>query len=74
MKEIKMRKEFKMSLKTKIVIFMAAVLLTFVGFNIIASSGAVDLIKVGKEAGYDIIANVLAKAETASNHSNLIKG
>lgn len=63
-----------MSLKTKVAIFIAAVLLTLVGFNMIASSGAVDLVKVGKEAGYEIIANVLAKAETASHHSNPIKG
>lgn len=63
-----------MSLKAKIAIFIVAVLLTFVGFNMIASTGAVDLLKVGKKAGYEIIANVLAKAETASHHSNPIKG
>lgn len=60
-----------MSIKTKITIFIAAVLLTFFGFNMIASSGAADMIKVGKKAGYEIIANTVAKAETASHHSNL---
>lgn len=61
-----------MRLKTKLMIFIAAVLLTFVGFNMIASTGAVDIIKVGKKAGYEIIANVMTKAETASHHSKLI--
>jgi hypothetical protein len=40
-----------------------AVFLTFVGFNLIAFSPAVDLLKLGKEAGNEIIANVLAKEE-----------
>ncbi len=58
-----------MNIKTKITLFVAAVLLTFIGFNLIASAGADDIIKVGKKAGYEIIANVLAEAETALNHS-----
>lgn len=61
-----------MSIKIKIAIFLVAVLLTFFGFNMIASSGADDLIKVGKKAGYEIIANVISEAETASHHSDLI--
>ena len=61
-----------MRFRTKVAIFMMAVLLTFVGFNLIASPSTVDLLKIGKEAGYDIIANVLAKAETATHHSNSI--
>jgi hypothetical protein len=44
-------------------------MLTFFGFNLMTSSVAVDLAKVGKEAGYEIIANVLAKTETASSYS-----
>jgi len=48
--------------------------LTFVGFNIIVSSTAVDLLKIGKEAGYEIIANFLAKGETATPHSFPSKG
>ena len=60
----------KMRFRTKVAIFMMAVLLTFVGFNLIASPSAVNLLKMGKEAGYEIIANVLAKAETAAHHSN----
>ena len=46
----------KMKLKTKIEIFVVAVLLTFVAFNLMASPAAVDLIKLGKEAGYEMIA------------------
>ena len=67
-----MRKEAQMKIKTKVAILLAAVLLTFLGFNLIASSGAVELVKVGKQAGYEIISNFLAKADTASHHS--IKG
>jgi len=63
-----------MRLKEKIAIFTLAVILTFVGFNLIVSSSAVDLFKVGKKAGYEIISNVLAKADTAAHHSSLIKG
>jgi hypothetical protein len=66
---IEMRKEAKMKFKTKVAILLAAVLLTFLGFNLIASSGAVELVKVGKQAGYEIISNYLAKADTASHYS-----
>ncbi len=52
-----------MRLRTKLAIFLVAVLLTFVGFNLIAFSPAVDLLRLGKEAGNEIIANVLAKEE-----------
>ncbi len=63
-----------MKLRTKITVFMIAVMLTFIGFNLMTSSAAVDLMKIGKKAGYDIISNVLAKAETATHHSFVIKG
>lgn len=62
-----------MKVRTKIAIFMVAVLLTFAGFNLIASS-SVDIMKAGKKAGYEIVADSLAKAKTASHHSILIKG
>jgi len=58
-----------MKFKTKVAILLAAVLLTFLGFNLIVSSGAVELVKVGKQAGYEIISNYLAKADTASHYS-----
>jgi hypothetical protein len=49
-----------MKVKTKIAIFLTAVLLTFLEFNFIAScSKCVDLLQIGKKAGYEIIANIL---------------
>jgi hypothetical protein len=56
----------------KLAIFAAAVLLTFIGFNMIASSPAVEIIKVGKLAGNQIIANVLAKTELTAPRSTFI--
>ena len=57
----KRRKESKMRLKSKLVILALAVIITFVGFNLMTYSSAVDLVKVGKAAGYEIISNFLAK-------------
>jgi hypothetical protein len=57
-------KENIMNLRNKLAIFMVAVLITFVGFSLIASS-SVDILKVGKKAGYEIISNVLAKEANA---------
>ncbi|MDH7513218.1 MAG: hypothetical protein QHH14_09760 [Clostridiales bacterium] len=54
-----------MSFKTKIAIFLLASFLSLAGFNLIASSSALDIMKIGKKAGYEIISNVLAKAEAA---------
>jgi hypothetical protein len=50
-----------MSFKAKIAIFLLATLITQAGFNLIVSSPAHDMLKIGKRAGYDIIANVLAR-------------
>ncbi len=47
---------------------MMAVLLTFVGFSLIASP-SIEIMKVGKEAGYEIISNYLAKEEAVTHHS-----
>lgn len=62
-----------MKLRTKTAILMMAVLLTFVGFSLIASP-AIEIMTIGKEAGYEIISNYLAKAETVSRHSNPTDG
>jgi len=51
-----------MSFKAKVAIFLLAALVTLAGFNLVASSSALDILKVGKKAGYHIIANVLAGA------------
>lgn len=37
-----------MKLKTKAAILVVAVLLTFLGFNLITSPAAVDMVKIGK--------------------------
>jgi transcriptional regulator GlxA family with amidase domain len=52
-----------MRLRTKLSIFLTAVILTFFGFNLIAFSPAVDLLRIAKKAGNEIIANVLAQEE-----------
>ncbi len=59
-----------MKLKTKAAILIAAALLTFVGFSLIASP-SFEMLKVGKQAGYEIIANVLAKEKAPRLHSQL---
>ena len=58
-----------MKLRTKFAILLVAALLTFAGFSLMATSGADDIVKVGNEAGYEIIYNFLAKADTAAQHS-----
>jgi hypothetical protein len=57
-------KENTMKIRDKLAIFLVAALITFVGFSLIASS-SVDILKVGKKAGYEIISNVLAKEANA---------
>jgi hypothetical protein len=72
MNKEKSRKETKMKLRERVLIFMAAVLITLVGFSLI-SSPAVDMVKVGKEAGYEIITNWLAKADAAHHQPKIRK-
>jgi uncharacterized membrane protein YjfL (UPF0719 family) len=48
-----------MSLITKIEIFVVAIILTFFLFNMMIPHSAMDLIKIGKQAGYEIISNVV---------------
>jgi hypothetical protein len=40
--------EYKMKLKTKAAILIIAVLLTFIGFNLMTSPAAVDMLKIAK--------------------------
>ncbi len=63
-----------MRFKQRLAIFLLAVLLTFVGFNLLASPSAVELVKVGKQAGYEIIANVLAETGAGAYLSTKIGG
>jgi hypothetical protein len=58
-----------MSFKVKVAIFLLATLVTLTGFNLIASSSALDILKMGKRAGYDIIANVLAEANPPADRT-----
>ncbi len=51
-----------MNAKSKIAIFLVAVLVSVVGFNLIASPSAVSLAKAGQLNGYSI--DVVASAET----------
>ena len=54
-----------MKLKTKAVIFVAAVLISLIGFSLIAAPAA-DVIVIGKKAGYQIISNFLAKTDISA--------
>jgi hypothetical protein len=58
-----------MKIKTKIAIFLTAVFLSLLGFNfMVCGSQCVDMLKIGKKAGYEIIANVLTvEAKTIAN-------
>ncbi|MBM3284522.1 MAG: hypothetical protein FJY81_01480 [Candidatus Aminicenantes bacterium] len=57
-----------MSFKIKVAIFLLATFISLAGFNMIASSPALDIMKAGKKAGLEIISNVLAKAEAVRYH------
>jgi len=57
-----------MKLRAKFATFLISIILTFIGFNMIASP-LVCVVEVGKEARYEIITNYLAEADSASNHS-----
>ncbi len=61
-----------MKLRERALILMAAVLITLVGFSLI-SIPAVEMVKVGNEAGYEIITNWLAKADAAHHQTEIRK-
>ncbi|MFQ6084038.1 MAG: hypothetical protein ACE5WD_11885 [Candidatus Aminicenantia bacterium] len=48
-----------MRFKEKAGILILSIVITLVGFNLIVSQAAVDLVKVGKAAGYEIVANTV---------------
>lgn len=62
-----------MRFKEKIGILALAMFLSFAAFSMIAAP-AIDIVKVGKYAGYEIISNVLAQADSAFVHSIISKG
>jgi hypothetical protein len=53
--------EKKMKLRIKIEIFFIAFLLTFLIFNLLVPSGALDLMKKGKKADYEITMHVVVR-------------
>ena len=53
------KKEKIMILITKIEIFLVAIILTFFLFNMMTSPSAMELIKIGKQAGYEMISNLV---------------
>jgi hypothetical protein len=56
-----------MKLKIKAIILLVATLITFAGFNAMVTSSSVDkMLRMGKQAGYEIISNVVARMD--SNH------
>ncbi|NOR53939.1 MAG: hypothetical protein GQ536_07625 [Candidatus Aminicenantes bacterium] len=54
-----------MKFREKTAIFIVAVLITFVGFSLIAAPSEC-MLRIGKEAGNEIIANYLANAANNS--------
>jgi len=63
-----------MKLRAKVAIIILAVVLSFAGFNMIASFVAPDFVKAKFSTEQETNPNVLAKAGTTAHHSNLIKG
>ena len=53
------KNEKTMRLITKIEIFFVAIVLTFFLFNMMITPSAMELIEIGKQAGYEIISNVV---------------
>jgi hypothetical protein len=51
-----------MNAKTKIAILLVAVMVSLVGFSLIASPSAVDLFKLGKTPNYNVDVVVTARA------------
>jgi hypothetical protein len=54
-----------MKLKEKILILAASVLLSLAAFSLIAGP-SVDMVKMGKKAGYEMIVNCLAIADSTN--------
>ena len=50
-----------MNTKTKIAIFLVAVMVTLIGFNLIASPSALGMFSIGKLNGYQVDVTASAK-------------
>ena len=49
-----------MNLRAKIAILLIALLISFVGFSLIASPAAKDLLNAGKNSKYEVVAKVVS--------------
>ena len=49
-----------MKLRAKIAIFLLALLISFVGFSLMASTGANDILKAGGNSEYEVVAKVVS--------------
>jgi len=58
---MKKETEEPMRYKTKIAIFLVAVLLTFIGFNLMTSRTVVEMVKIGNQPDYTIPIHVVAE-------------
>ncbi len=59
-----------MRLGKKAIIAAAAVLMTFVGFNMLVSSSALDIIRSGRTAGMEIVVTAQAPAVVSPAHTS----
>lgn len=57
-----------MRLGKKVIIAAAAVLMTFVGFNMLVSSSALDIMRSGRTAGMEIVVTAQAPAAVSPAH------
>lgn len=61
-----------MKIKTKIAIFLIAVVLSLLEFNAIVSCySCMDILKIGKKAGYEITANILPREANTVEYSSI---
>ena len=54
-----------MKFRTKAAVFVAALSITLIGFNFIASPAAIELLKFNDDAGFEIVSDDLVKDTTS---------
>lgn len=69
-----MNKENKMKIWTKVIIVIIAVVLTFVGFNLMTSVNAVELAKAGKKPVCEVIYDIGGQTQASYHYSVLVVG
>jgi len=60
-----------MRYKTKIAIFLVAVLLTVAGFNLMTSRTVIEMVKLGNQPDYTISIHVVAEIEGLPSSSTI---